>query len=102
MSDLQLAGFDEDRGFHFLLCPQDNVCLRKKGAHVYSEGTRVMPLVRAKVQVEEYGCACSAGALDREKCRASARFPAEVRSCTFKSAAFPQGGGQHIVDRQLD
>ena len=101
MSNLYLAGFDEDRGFNFLLRAQDNIRLRKKGAHIHTKGTRVMPLVGAKIQVEEHGCTRGPSALDSEKCCASAWFAAEVRSGTFKGAAFSQRGSQYVINRQL-
>src|SRR5687767_7173234 len=60
-----------------------------------------MPLVRAKVQVEEYGCACQARAFHSEKRCASAWFAAKVRSGKLKGAALLKRSSQHIVNRQL-
>ncbi len=96
------AGSVSMSGIDLVLGADDDVDQGQNGAGDDAEGARVVPLVGPEVDVEDHVGPHLARRLGGEHGGAAAWLLAQVGAGELQDFAVSHGGGQHVVDGQLD
>src|SRR5260221_14482107 len=102
MRDVYLRSVGKRDRFAFIFRAQDNIHGRKRRAHSNSESAGVMPLVRAKVQIQDDLCPRRLRLLGGENGSAAGRLAAQAGSGKLEHAAIGNWNGEDIVNRELN
>src|SRR6266446_8017007 len=102
MRDVYLRRVRESDRFAFVLSSQDNVHRRQRRAHSNSEGPRVVPLVRAKVKIQDDLRSRRLRLLRSENGSTAGRLVAQAGSGELEHTTIRNGDGEDIINRELN
>src|SRR5689334_7848362 len=102
MRDVHLRSVGKRDRLALIFRPKDNVHRRECRTHGNSEGPRIMPLVRAKVEVQDDLRSARFRLLGGENRSAAGWLAAQAGSGEFEYAAIGNGDGEDIIYRELN
>ena len=101
MGDVDLRGIGKRHRFALVLGAEHDIDDRQRGPHRDAERSRVVPLVRAEVQIEHNRRPRGSGLLGGENSGAATRLFAQAGAGELKHAAVLDRRLQDIVDGEL-
>src|SRR5210317_154801 len=102
MGQTDLAGVDEHGCVDFIFGADDDVDIGQHRTNRHPERPWIMPLVRTEIDIEYYLCTCLLGKFGSKNGCRSTGILAQIGASKLKHLAFPNWGGQHIIDGQFD